>query len=264
MTQNENRQLFQERLDALGAGCDSRTAERLAIYHALLEDWNQRVNLTADATLETMLDRHYIDSLAPLMVAGLFPQKTKIIDVGSGAGFPGLPLAIARPDFEVLLLDSLQKRLKFLDAVISELGLTNVRTAHARAEDAGHDSALRERFDMATARAVAAAPTLMELLLPLVKVGGKAVCYKGPSAGDELQAGNRAARMLGGAPLQTLPVEVPGQPDWQHCVLVSEKRLITPRTYPRKAGTPAKEPLGNTEPENHNRNDTAFSGHSRP
>ena len=253
MTQNENRQRFTERLNALGAECDTRTAERLAAYHALLEDWNQRINLTADATLETMLDRHYMDSLAPLTVAGLFPQSARIIDVGSGAGFPGLPLAIARPDLEVLLLDSLQKRLKFLDAVIAELGLNNVRTAHARAEDAGHDAALRERFDVATARAVAAAPTLMELLLPFVKVGGKAICYKGPSAGEELLAGSRAARMLGGAPLQTLPVEVPGQPDWQHCVLVSEKRLITPRTYTRKAGTPAKEPLSNTETENRSR-----------
>ena len=236
--------LFEASLQKLNVAVDSRTAQRLARYHMLLEDWNSRMNLTGDASLETSLDRLYMDSLAPLAVEGLFMQNASLIDVGSGAGFPGLPLAIARPDMDVLLLGSLQKRLVFLQEVIQTLGLTNVQTFHARAEDAGHNPDLRERFDIATARAVASAPVLLELLLPFVRVGGLSVCYKGPSAEEELLAGDRAARYLGGGELQTAPVTVPDQPDWQHCVLVCEKRRTTARTFPRKAGTPAREPLG--------------------
>jgi 16S rRNA (guanine527-N7)-methyltransferase len=244
VTRGEAETLFQTRLDALGAPCDTRAAGRLATYQELLSEWNERVNLTADANIEAALDRHYLDSLAPLALPGLFPPGARVIDVGSGAGFPGLPLAIARPDLNVLLMDSLAKRVAFLDAVIEVLQLPNVRTLHARAEDAGRDPALRGRFDVAVARAVAAAPVLMELLLPFARTGGNAICYKGPSAGEELAAGSRAAALLGGGRLENLPVSVPAQPDWRHCVLVSRKLRDTPKAYPRKAGTPAKTPLG--------------------
>lgn len=236
--------LFQERLDSLHVPVDVRAAERLARYHELLVEWNERMNLTGDASIEVALDRHYMDSLAPLALDGLFPKGALVMDVGTGAGFPGLPLAIARPDLRVMLLDSLQKRLTFLQTVIAELGLPNVSTAHARAEDAGQNPLYRERCDVAVARAVASAPVLMELLLPFVRVGGKALCYKGPSAEEELQAGGRAAQLLGGGTVYSKPVAVPSQPDWQHCVLVCEKRRQTPNAFPRKAGTPAKQPLG--------------------
>lgn len=244
VTKEELQILFQSRLEGYGFAIDARAAERLTHYQELLVEWNGRMNLTGDASIEVALDRHYMDSLAPLAIAGLFPQKARLIDVGTGAGFPGLPLAIVRPDLDVLLLDSLQKRLTFLDTVVAELGLTNIRTAHARAEDAGQNPVYRERFDVAVARAVAAAPVLMELLLPFVRIGGKALCYKGPSAEEELRAGGRAARLVGGSAIRTLPVTVPTQPEWQHCVLVSDKLLISPRLYPRKAGMPAKVPLG--------------------
>ncbi len=244
MTQSDITEIFQARLNALMPDCDAHAAQRFARYHEMLEDWNTRVNLTADAQLDTALDRHYMDSLAPLRYKRLWPERARVIDVGSGAGFPGLPLAIVRPDLNVLLLDSLQKRLNFLDAVVTELGLTNVSTLHARAEDAAREPEWREKFDVATARAVASAPVLMELLLPFARVGGRALCYKGPLAEDEVLAGGRAALMLGGTALESLPTEVPAQPEWRHCVLVSEKRRPTPRAYPRKAGTPAREPLG--------------------
>ena len=244
MTRPETTALFQRRLDGLAVPCDPRTARRLATYHELLEEWNARVNLTADAALDAALDRHYMDSLAPLALPELMPAGAKVIDVGSGAGFPGLPLAIARPDLDVLLLDSLAKRVRFLDAVIAALALPNVRTLHARAEDAARDPAYRERFDVAAARAVAAAPVLMELLLPFARVGGKAVCYKGPAAAEELRAGSRAASLLGGGALRALPVTVPEQPEWRHCVLVCQKRRQTARQYPRRAGEPARAPLG--------------------
>ena len=239
---NERVEQLRERLDMLAIDYPQDAPRMLAAYHEMLADWNERVNLTGDASFEAMLDRHYVDSVAPLAKAGLFARNASVIDVGTGAGLPGLPLAILRPDLRVTLLDSLGKRVKFLDEVVRTLDLHNVRTLHARAEDAARDTNLRERFDIATARAVAAMPVLLEYLLPFVKVGGRAICYKGPS--EELEAGNRAARLLGGDRLEALDTPVPAQPDWKHCVLVSEKIQRTARQYPRKAGTPTREPLG--------------------
>ena len=235
--------VFAGRLALLHASVDVRAAGRLARYQAMLEDWNTRMNLTGDAGLEATLDRHFMDSLAPLQLVGLFPQGATLVDVGTGAGFPGLALAIARPDLQITLLDSLQKRLTFLDAVIDALELPRVRTVHARAEDAARDPALRERFDLAVARAVAAAPVLLELLLPFVRAGGQALCYKGPAAAEELEGAAFAARLLGGAAPRALAVEVPLQPEWRHCVLACAKVRPTPERYPRKAGVPAREPL---------------------
>ena len=228
----------------LNIACDERTAARVARYHEMLADWNTRMNLTGDTDFATSLDRHYTDSLAPLANETLFPKGASLIDVGSGAGFPGLPLAIARPDLQVTLLDSLMKRINFLDAVVKELGLTNVKLVHSRAEDGGRDVKLREQYDIAVARAVAPLPVLCELLLPFVKVGGRMICYKGPSAEEDLLAGQKAARMLGGAAVDNIPVALPNQPEWQHCLLTCEKKVKTVRQYPRKAGTPSRSPLG--------------------
>lgn len=233
-----------EELSRLNLSLDDRTSARLAAYHALLADWNTRMNLTGDTDFETSISRHYLDCLAPLAVEGAFPQGASLIDVGSGAGFPGLPLAIARPDLQVLLLDSLMKRVQFLSAVVEELQLTNVRIRHARAEDAGREPILREQFDMAVARAVAPLPVLCELLLPFVKVGGHMACYKGPAAQEELAAAQKASRLLGGGDIQVAPVVIPTQPDWQHTLVLCPKSQKTVRQYPRKAGTPARQPLG--------------------
>jgi len=233
-----------EALNPLNILCNDRTAGCIARYHAMLCDWNARMNLTGDTDFETSLDRHYTDSLAPLRHAHLFPEGSRLIDVGSGAGFPGMPLAIARPDLKVTLLDSLMKRIHFLTAVRDELGISNVQLLHSRAEDGGRNPKCREQFDIAVARAVAPLPVLCELLLPFVKVGGHMICYKGPAAAEELEAGAKAARMLGGGPIQQLPVALPSQPDWQHCLIVCEKKVKTVRQYPRKAGTPNRSPLG--------------------
>ena len=237
-------------IEALAIPCDGQAARRIAVYHAMLADWNTRMNLTGDTDFAASLTRHYLDSLAPLHWADLFEPGARLIDVGSGAGFPGLPLAIARPDLQVTLLDSLAKRIAFLTAVTEALGLTNVRLIHSRAEDGGRDSALRERFDVAVARAVAPLPVLCELLLPFVRVGGRMVCYKGPSAEGELAAGQKAARMLGGGRVENRPVFLPSEPDWRHCVLVCPKEAKTVRQYPRKAGTPSRQPLGGFVKEN--------------
>lgn len=235
---------FEERLAVLGAGTDAGTPERLARYHAMLCEWNERMNLTGDTDFSVALDRHYMDSLAPLRLEGAFGFGARVIDVGSGAGFPGLPLAIARPDLRVTLLDALGKRVNFLRAVTQALGLENVSVIHARAEDGARDPALRERFDLAVARAVAPLPVLCELLLPFVAVGGRMLCYKGPSATEELAGGARAARLVGGGVPEALAVEVPGRPDWRHVVIACRKEAKTVRQYPRKAGTPGRAPLG--------------------
>lgn len=235
---------LKSRLDALGIRYDPLTPERLARYHELLTEWNAHMNLTGDTDFQLALDRHYCDSLAPLAIEGLFPVGASVIDVGTGAGFPGLPLAVARPDLQVTLMDSLQKRLKFLETVIGELGLSNVRVCHARAEDGGRDAGHRERYRLAVARGVASLPTLLEYLLPFVAIGGQALCYKGPAAQAEWKAGEKASRALGGGALVRWPIALPSQPEWEHCVIAAPKEQKTLRQYPRKAGTPERDPLG--------------------
>lgn len=240
-------ELLGGRLAGLGIAYDEQAPRRLARYHEMLCDWNTRMNLTGDTDFETALDRHYTDSLAGLCHVDLFAPGVSVIDVGSGAGFPGLPLKIARPDLQVTLLDSLAKRVAFLDAVISELGLTEIRTVHCRAEDGARQECHREYYHVAVARAVAPLPVLCELMLPYVAVGGKMLCYKGPAASEELAEGDRAARAVGGEPFQMLPITLPSQPEWRHCLYVSEKNQKTVRQYPRKAGVPSRLPLGKTD-----------------
>ena len=244
MTINEQKALLRSRMDALQLTYTQDMVEQLIAYQALLAQWNTRMNLTGDASFEALLDRHLMDSLTPLTVDGLLKENAEVIDVGSGAGFPGIPLAIVRPDLKITLLDSLKKRVGFLDAAADALELANMRTVHARAEDAAQDARYRERFDAALARAVAALPVLLELLLPFVKIGGRSICYKGPSVEEELGAGRTAAGLLGATPPHIIPLAVPYLPEHRHCLVVDEKRRHTKPYYPRKAGTPSKIPLG--------------------
>ena len=238
-----NETMILERLAACGLPADRQLAERLTAYHALLLDWNSRMDLTAVSEESEMLDKHYIDSLLPLTVPGLIPAEGTLIDVGTGAGFPGLPLAIACPGLTVTLMDAQQKRLTFLRAVIEALGLTNVTLVHARAEDGARQPALRGAFDLAVARAVAPLPVLAEYLLPFVKVGGRALCWKGPALAEELEQGRRACHLLGGKAGEPIPMPVPGR-DWQHLILPIGKAAPTAKLYPRRAGLPSKQPLG--------------------
>lgn len=213
--------------------------EKLQGFHEMLMDWNTRIDLT-NVPEEEMPLLHYADSLVPLAYAHLFPFGATLMDVGTGAGFPGLPLAIARGDMRVTLLDSLQKRCAFLEQVVKELKLPNVTVVHVRAEDAGR-GVWRERFDVVTARAVAPLNVLCEYLLPVSKIGGKVLCWKGPSVAQELEAAKIASRVLGGQMGELLSLPLPGR---EHYIQVFEKIAHTPKEYPRKAGTPAKKPLG--------------------
>ena len=217
--------------------------EKLLRYHALLMDWNTRMDLTAVTDEDEMIDRHYVDSLMALKEPGLIPEKGRLIDVGTGAGFPGMPMALACPELQVTLMDAQQKRLTFLQAVMDELNVQNVTLVHRRAEDGAKDAALREQFDVAVARAVAPLAVLSEYLLPFVKVGGQALCWKGPALQEELTQGRRAAFLLGGQAGEPIPCAFPGR-EWQHQLLPIRKVAKTARQYPRKAGTPSKSPLG--------------------
>ena len=236
-------QTLAARLEECGISHDPTLPGKLLRYHALLLDWNSRMDLTAVTEEDEMIDRHYVDSLMALTVPGLIPEKGTLIDVGTGAGFPGLPLALALPECSVTLLDAQRKRLDFLQAVIDDLGVTNVTLVHSRAEDGARKPECRERFDVAVARAVAPLAVLAEYLLPYVKVGGKAVCWKGPALADELMQGRRAAFLLGGRAEEPISCGIPGR-DWQHLLLPIHKTQKTARQYPRKSGTPGKSPLG--------------------
>lgn len=225
-----------------GLRLESEAEERLRAFHALLLEWNTRMDLT-NVPEEEMALRHYGDSLLPLAQAAWFPQGARLIDVGTGAGFPGMPLAIARPDLRVTLLDSQRKRCDFLQAAADEIKLQNVTVLHARAEDAARGE-LRERMDAALARAVAPLNVLCEYLLPFVRTGGLALCWKGPAVRQEMAAGERAAHLLGakGETLVRLPIE--GR---EHYVQAYRKIEKTVRRYPRKSGTPSRDPLGEKE-----------------
>lgn len=234
------------RLKECGIPFDPELPEKLLRYHALLMDWNTRMDLTAVTDEAEMMDRHYVDSLMALRF-GLIPRKGRIIDVGTGAGFPGMPLALACPDVQVTLMDAQQKRLTFLQAVIDELQVRNVTLVHSRAEDGARLPLHREQYDLAVARAVAPLAVLAEYLLPYVRVGGSALCWKGPALQEEMQQGRRAAHLLGGKVEEPISCEFPGRA-WQHLLLPIQKKEKTARQYPRKAGTPGKSPLGASDP----------------
>lgn len=210
---------------------------RLEKYLALLIEWNKQMDLTSVPEAE-MAERHFADSLLPLFQEGLFPEGCRVIDVGTGAGFPGLVMAAAREDICMTLLEAQQKRCIFLQAVCDALELKNVTIIHDRAETLGKNEAHREQYDRAVARAVAPMNVLCEYLLPFVRVGGMAVCWKGPQVENEKEDGNAAARKLGGEEMQLMAMGQGG-----HVVACVEKTEKTLPQYPRKNGIPTKRPL---------------------
>ena len=213
---------------------DERALERFEIYHRLLSEWNERMNLTAITDPVEVAEKHFADSLAalPYLKPGM-----KVIDVGTGAGFPGVPLLIMEPGLELTLADSLQKRLTFLDALLKELGL-KAALVHGRAEDLGQNKLYREQFDAALSRAVANLPVLLELTTPFVRVGGTAIAYKG-DADQELESAKTAAFLLH---VKLRGVDLDSNLG-KRCLIFADKIAPTPRSYPRKAGTPSKKPL---------------------
>lgn len=228
-------------LAAAGLELDETALSRLETYHDMLLDWNTRMDLTS-VSADRMAARHFLDSLLPLKASGLIPEEGRLIDVGTGAGFPGLPLAIARPSLQVTLLEAQGKRCQFLQAVCQALGLENVTIINDRAENLGRAEGHREGYDRAVARAVAALPVLAEYLLPFVRVGGMALCWKGPAVAGEQADGAAAAARLGGRLLPLVDMEGSGE-ETGHVIAPMEKTEKTLPLYPRKNGMPAKRPL---------------------
>ncbi|MAU12300.1 MAG: 16S rRNA (guanine(527)-N(7))-methyltransferase RsmG [Anaerolineaceae bacterium] len=234
--------LIEEAKQLLGMTLTPEQDAQFNIYQRELADWNTRMNLTAITEPDEVRVRHFLDSLSIAMVMGFDPGD-KVVDVGTGAGFPGLPLAIAYPQVSVTLMDATAKKITFLEHVANECGLTNLTLVHARAEDAGNDPAHREQYDVVVARAVARLPSLLEYMLPLAKIGGFCIAMKGETAAEELVDSKRALYMLGGEAKPIEDVTFP-QIDRTHFLVTVEKVKKTPKTYPRKAGTPTRKPIG--------------------
>lgn len=241
MGEQWNTSQFEADLKVLGICLSEGQIEQFLLYYELLVEWNQKMNLTAITAYDEVMKKHFIDSLS--LVKAVDPEQVgTLIDVGTGAGFPGLALKIAFPKLQVTLLDSLQKRIVFLQEVIDRLQLQGVEAIHGRAEDfAAAD--LREQFDLCVSRAVANLTTLSEYCLPFVKVGGKFVSYKSEKLTDELAQAQKAITILGGTVGEQVAFTLPDSDIYRNLFIV-EKSKETPKKYPRKAGLPKNKPIG--------------------
>lgn len=235
---------FRQALAAKGIELTKRQLEQFDIYYQFLVETNKHLNLTAITEQEEVYLKHFYDSiLAGIAVPDLQTAPLSICDVGAGAGFPSIPLKIAFPNLKVIIVDSLNKRIKFLNELAAKLELDGVAFFHARAEEfAGKKSPYRESFDVVTARAVARMSVLAEFCLPLVKKGGRFIALKAQKAESELAQAQFAITILGGKFIEDIELQLPKLGDERH-IIVIDKRKETPKKYPRKAGTPAKQPL---------------------
>ena len=219
---------------------DDNKISQLDKYYEMLIEKNKVMNLTAITEFDEVLVKHFADSLS---ICTIIPDDVKsVCDLGTGAGFPGIPMAIAYPDLQFTLIDSLNKRIKFLQEVVDALGLTNVTLVHGRAEEAGRNKLYREQYDLVVSRAVANISTLSEYCLPLVKVGGYFISFKSGDIEDEIKQSGKAISKLGGKLQNPVLFNLPDT-NISRSFLVIDKEKSTPKTYPRKAGTPSKEPL---------------------
>ena len=234
---------FKEKLDnylnVLNIELKEKQIKQFYDYMNLLIQWNKNINLTAIIEPKEIIIKHFVDSLT---ISKYVNEKSKLIDVGTGAGFPGIPLKILRNDIDITLVDSLNKRIKFLEVVINKLNLGNIKAVHGRAEEIGRDKEYREKFDYATSRAVANTATLSEYLIPLIKINGKCIYMKGPDTNEELEKGKKAISVLGGNIISKEEFELPYS-DIKRTIIIIEKIKNTPTKYPRKAGIPSKEPI---------------------
>ncbi len=222
-------------------GFEAQTAYLFERYYKLLIEWNEKINLTAITDEKEAAYKHFIDSVSALE-SGLFKENAKIIDVGTGAGFPGLPLKIYRNDLNVTLMDSLNKRINFLNEVISDLGLCGIQTIHSRAEELGRDKSHREKYDICVSRAVANLASLTELCMPFVKVGGYFISLKGPKAEEEVNDAQNAIRLLGGE-IEEIKRYSIAETELDHNLVIIKKRKPTDSRFPRNAPKPIKEPI---------------------
>lgn len=238
-----NPEIFAEELANYGFKLSSKQKEQFATYYNKLIEFNKKVNLTRITDKNEVYLKHFFDSITPLLeFSDLFKGEKSLCDVGAGAEFPSLPIKILCPDLSITIVDSLGKRLKFLDELVSDLSLDKVTLVHSRAEDAGQNKNLREKFDLVTGRAVARMSVLSEYCLPLAKVDGYLVTLKGPKAQDELADAKNAIEVLGGSVKEVKELMLPDTDD-ERTLIVVKKVKATPKKYPRQAGTPSRKPL---------------------
>ena len=233
---------FQKILEKWEIPFSKEQQEQLITYYEMLVEKNKVMNLTAITEFEEVLDKHFLDSISLAQYVDL-TKPVSVIDLGTGAGFPGMPLKIMFPDLKITLADSLNKRILFLDEVISELGLTDIQTVHARAEDLAHNPNYREQYDYCVSRAVANLSSLSEYCLPFVRIGGSFISYKSGEIEEELAAAKKAIFLLGGQFDRVIPFQLEGT-DLNRSFVVIRKEKKTAKTYPRKSGMPTKKPLG--------------------
>ena len=231
--------IFESKLNELGITLTDQQKQQFVKFYELLVEWNKVMNLTGITEYEEVNEKHFVDSLSIVKAIDISKVET-IIDVGTGAGFPGIPLKIAFPHLKVVLLDSLNKRIKFLDTVINELGLDDIKTIHGRAEDFSKQGDYREQFDLCVSRAVANLATLSEYCIPYVKKGGLFVPYKSGEIEEEIEQSKKAVHVLGGKIEDVVKFRLPGTEIGRSFVII-RKLQNTARKYPRKAGLPSKE-----------------------
>ena len=232
---------FEKSIAALSISLEKKQICQFLTYYEILTEWNSFMNLTAITDFSEVVRKHFIDSLLVLKCLD-FQNEMSLIDVGTGAGFPGIPLKIMVPHLRITLLDSLQKRITFLEEVINKLELTDIEAIHGRAEDFAKSGKLREKYDFCVSRAVSNLSTLSEYCIPFVKVGGIFVAYKSDTIEEELKSADKAFSLLAGFLKEKVDLILPGSKE-KRCILLIEKRKKTPMKFPRKAGVPAKEPI---------------------
>ncbi len=233
--------IFENKLKELGIILNETQKQQFVKFYELLVEWNKVMNLTGITEYEEVNEKHFVDSLSIIKCKDLKEVET-VIDVGTGAGFPGIPLKIAFPHLKIVLLDSLNKRINFLNTVIAELGLKDIKTIHGRAEDFAKKTEYREQFDLCVSRAVANLATLSEYCLPYVKVGGEFIPYKSGEIDQEVEMAKKAVKVLGGKTVDIIKFQLPGTEIGRSFVKI-KKVEKTANKYPRKSGMPTKEPI---------------------
>ncbi len=238
MNLEEFQKIFEEECQKNQIQYDAKKAELLYQYMKLILEWNEKINVTAIKEEQEFIVKHYVDSLS---ISNYVRDAKRILDIGTGGGFPGIPLKIYHLDKEFTLIDSVNKKITVINDVIEQLKLSGIEALHVRAEDLARDSQYREQFDVVTTRAVSRLATIAEYMLPFVKIGGKAICMKGPNVEEEMEEAQKAIRILGGRFERVEKLNISGE--FERNLVILEKVKSTDKKYPRGQGKPAKEPI---------------------